>query len=207
MNRPDAYLNVGNAKAKDSSRTIRTLLQYLEPYRVKIVVVVIFASLSSIFSIVGPKLLGNVTTKLADALMSSYYRVGLYMDFAYIARTIVLLIVLYFMSMVFADIQSYIMSGVSMQVTYDLRKEIHEKIGRLPLKYYDTTTHGEVLSRMTNDVDLISQSLNQSLSQLMTSVTTIIGVLVMMLSINVLMTVTAVLMVWTTPCSSPRRCC
>ena len=156
---------------------------------------VIFASLSSVFSIVGPKLLGNVTTKLADGLVSSYTRAGLYMDFAYIGRTIALLIVLYFLSMVFADIQAYIMTGVSMQVTYNLRKEIHEKISRLPLKYYDTTTHGEVLSRMTNDVDLISQSLNQSLSQLITSVTTIIGVLIMMLSINVLMTVAALLTV------------
>ena len=111
------------------------------------------------------------------------------------ARMIVLLIVLYTISLAFAYVQGFIMTGVSMQVTYNLRKEIDQKISRLPLKFYDTTTHGEVLSRITNDVDMISQSLNQSLSQLITSVTTVIGVLVMMLSINVLMTVTAVLTV------------
>ena len=167
-------------------------MRYLEPYRVKIVIVMIFAALSSVFSIVGPKLLGNVTTKLADGLLGSYFQIGLYMDFAYIARTIALLIVLYFVSMVFSYAQAIIMTGVSMQVTYNLRREIHEKISRLPLKYYDNTTHGEVLSRITNDVDLISQTLNQSLSQLITSVATVIGVMLMMLSINVLMTVAAI---------------
>jgi len=187
--------DVQGAKAKDSRKTLNTLLRYLQPYRAKIIVVIIFASLSSAFSIVGPKLLGNVTTALADGLVSSYARLGLYMDFAYMARMIALLIVLYTISLAFAYVQGYIMTGVSMQVTYNLRKEIDQKIGRLPLKFYDTTTHGEVLSRITNDVDLISQSLNQSLSQLITSVTTIIGVLLMMLSINVLMTVTAVVTV------------
>jgi ATP-binding cassette subfamily B multidrug efflux pump len=195
LNSPGMNFNVQGAKAKDSRRTLTTLLRYLQPYRVKIIVVMVFAALSSAFSIVGPKLLGNVTTKLADGLVSSYFRVGLYMDFAYIARTIVLLIVLYTFSMIFSYVQAFIMTGVSMQVTYNLRKEIAQKINRLPLKFYDTTTHGEVLSRITNDVDLISQSLNQAISQLITSVATIIGVLVMMLSINVLMTVTAVLTV------------
>jgi ATP-binding cassette, subfamily B, multidrug efflux pump len=155
----------------------------------------IFAALSSIFSIVGPKMLGKVTTKLAEGLIAYYYHTGLYMDFDYMGRIIVLLIVLYFVSLAFSFAQSFIMSGVSMQVTYNLRKEIDEKINRLPLKYYDTTTHGEILSRITNDVDMISQSLNQSLSQLITSVATVIGVLGMMLSINVLMTVAAVLTV------------
>ena len=161
----------------------------------KIIIVMIFAALSSVFSIVGPKLLGKVTTKLAEGLIAYYFRTGLYMDFAYMGRLIVLLIILYTISMVFSYAQGFIMSGVSMEVTYNLRKEIDQKISRLPLKYYDTTTHGEVLSRITNDVDLISQSLNQSLSQLITSVATVIGVLVMMLSINVLMTVTAILAV------------
>jgi ATP-binding cassette, subfamily B, multidrug efflux pump len=182
-------------KAKDSRKTLQTLLRYLQPYRVKIIVVMVFAALSSVFSIVGPKLLGNVTTKLAEGLIASYFRAGLYMDFAYMGRLIVLLITLYTISMVFAYIQAFIMSGVSMEVTYNLRKEIDQKISRLPLKFYDTTTHGEVLSRITNDVDLISQSLNQSMSQLITSVATIIGVLAMMLSINVLMTVAAILSV------------
>jgi ATP-binding cassette subfamily B protein len=162
---------------------------------VKIIIVMVFAALSSVFSIVGPKLLGKVTTKLAEGLIAYYFHTGLYMDFSYMGRLIVLLIVLYTISMAFSYAQSFIMSGVSMEVTYNLRKEIDQKINRLPLKFYDTTTHGEVLSRVTNDVDMISQSLNQSLSQLITSVATIIGVLAMMLSINVLMTVTAILTV------------
>jgi ATP-binding cassette subfamily B protein len=182
-------------KAKDSRKTLQILLRYLQPYQGKIIIVMVFATLSSLFSIVGPKLLGNVTTKLADGLIAYYLGAGLYMDFAYMGRLIVVLISLYLISMIFSYIQAFIMSGVSMQVTYDLRKEIDQKISRLPLKYYDTTTHGEVLSRITNDVDLISQSLNQSISQLITSVATVIGVLAMMLSINVLMTVAAILTV------------
>jgi ATP-binding cassette subfamily B protein len=186
---------VPGAKAKDSRKTLITLLHYLEPYRVKIIIVMIFAALSSIFSIAGPKVLGNVTTKLAEGLIASYLQLGLYMDFDYIGRLIVLLIILYSISLAFSYTQSFIMSGVSMEVTYNLRKELDQKISRLPLKFYDTTTHGEVLSRITNDVDTISQTLNQSLSQIITSVATVVGVLAMMLSINILMTVTAVLAV------------
>jgi len=192
---PRGNLGVQAAKAKDSRKTLRTLTRYLEPYQVKIIIVMVFAALSSVFSIVGPKLLGKVTTKLAEGLIAYYSGTALYMDFAYMGRLIVLLISLYLISMIFAYIQAYIMSGVSMQVTYNLRKEIDQKMSRLPLNYYDTTTHGEVLSRITNDVDLISQSLNQSISQLITSAATIIGVLAMMLSINVLMTVAAILTV------------
>ena len=195
MNRGRFNFNAQGAKAKDSRKTLRTLLRYLQPYRVKIIVVMIFAALSSVFSIVGPKLLGNVTTKLAEGLIAYYFGTGLYMDFAYMGRLIALLIALYTISLAFAYAQNFIMTGVSMQVTYNLRKEIDQKISRLPLKFYDTTTHGEVLSRITNDVDLISQSLNQSISQLITSVATVIGVLAMMLSINVLMTLTAILTV------------
>jgi ATP-binding cassette subfamily B multidrug efflux pump len=192
LNRPRFNINTSDAKAKDSRKTLTTLMRYLEPYRVKIIVVMIFAALSSVFSIVGPKLLGKVTTKLADGLIAYYTGTSLYTDFSYMGRLVVLLIILYCVSMIFSYAQGFIMSGVTMEVTYKLRKEIDQKISRLPLKYYDTCTHGEVLSRITNDVDMISQSLNMSLSQLITSVTTVIGVLVMMLSINVLMTVTAV---------------
>ncbi len=195
LNRPRFSFNTQGAKAKDSRKTLRTLLRYLQPYRVKIIVVMIFAALSSVFSIVGPKLLGKVTTKLAEGLIGYYLGTGLYMDFAYMGRLIVLLITLYSISMAFSYAQAFIMSAVSMEVTYNLRKEIDQKISRLPLKFYDTTTHGEVLSRITNDVDMISQSLNQSISQLITSVATVLGVLVMMLSINALMTVTAILTV------------
>jgi ATP-binding cassette subfamily B protein len=195
LNRPSFNAQSGDSKAKDARKTLQTLLRYLEPYRVKIVVVMVFAALSSVFSIVGPKVLGKVTTKLAEGLIAYYFRSGLYIDFDYIGRLIALLIILYLISMAFSYAQAFIMSGVSMRVTYNLRKEIDQKISRLPLKYYDTTTHGEVLSRVTNDVDMISQSLNQSLSQLITSVATVIGVLGMMLSINVLMTVAAILTV------------
>ena len=194
MNRR-SFVTMQGAKAKDARKTLLTLVRYLEPYRVNIIIVMVFAALSSVFSIVGPKLLGQVTTKLADGLIAYYFGTGLYMDFPYMGRLIVILISLYLISMIFAYVQAFIMSGVSMQVTYNLRKDIDQKISRLPLKYYDTTTHGEVLSRITNDVDLISQSLNQSISQLITSVATVIGVVVMMLSINVLMTVTAILTV------------
>jgi ATP-binding cassette, subfamily B, multidrug efflux pump len=180
-------------KAKDSRKTLQTLLRYLLPYRVKIITVMIFAALSSVFSIVGPKLLGNVTTKLADGLVAYYLGTGLYFDFPYMGNLILLLISLYLISTVFSYFQAFMMSGVTMEVTYNLRKEIDQKISRLPLKYYDTTTHGEVLSRVTNDIDMISQSLNQSISQLITSVATIVGVLAMMLSINVLMTVASIL--------------
>ncbi len=183
------------AKARDSRKTLNTLIRYLEPYRVKIIIVMIFAALSSIFSIVGPKVLGNVTTKLAEGLISGYLQTGLLMDFAYIGRLIMLLILLYTISMAFSYAQSFMMTSVSMEVTYNLRQEIDQKLSRLPLKYYDTATHGEVLSIITNDVDTISQTLNQSLSQLITSVATVVGVLLMMLSISTLMTVTAFLSV------------
>jgi ATP-binding cassette, subfamily B, multidrug efflux pump len=195
LNRPGMFNMQQAAKAKDARKTLQTLLRYLEPYQTKIIIVMVFAALSSIFSIVGPKVLGKVTTKLAEGLIAYYLRTNLYMDFDYMGRMIALLIALYTISMLFSYVQSFMMSDVSMQVTYNLRKEIDQKISRLPLKFYDTTTHGEVLSRITNDVDTISQSLNQSLSQLITSVATVIGVLAMMLSINVLMTVTTVFVV------------
>ena len=195
MNFRRSNLSQADSKAKNSRQTLQNLLLYLAPYRVKIILVVVFAALSSVFSIVGPKLLGKVTTKLADGLLAYYFHTGLYMDFDYMGRLIGLLIGLYTISMIFAYAQAFIMSEVSMQVTYNLRKEIDQKISRLPLKYYDTITHGEILSRITNDVDLISQSMNQSISQFITSVATVIGVLAMMLSINVLMTVTAILTV------------
>lgn len=194
MFRPNAFA-VQDAKARDSRKTLNALMLYLNPYRVKIIIVMIFAALSSIFSIIGPKVLGNVTTKLAEGLIGYYLQTGLMMDLPYIARLSVLLLILYVISMAFSYAQSFIMASVSMEVTYDLRKEIDQKLSRLPLKYYDTTTHGEVLSRITNDVDTISQTLNQSLSQLITSVATVVGVLLMMLSISTLMTVTAFLSV------------
>lgn len=185
----------GGQKAKNFKKTMLDLISYLSEYKVKIIVVIVLAAFSSMFSIVGPKILGKATTKLFEGLIAYIMGTNLLTDFNYIRNCILLLVVLYLISALFSYIQGYMMSGVSMKVTYNLRKEISQKMNRLPLKYFDTRTHGEVLSRITNDVDTVSQTLNQSLSQLITSATTVIGVLIMMLSISVLMTFVAFLVV------------
>jgi ATP-binding cassette subfamily B protein len=179
-------------KPKSFSKTLRTFLKYLRPYRVSLILVLIFAVASTVFSILGPKLLGNATTKLFEGIVAKAMHVpGAAIDFGYIGRIAVILIGLYLLSALFNYIQGYIMSGIAMKVTYMFRKNIAEKIKRMPLRYFDTKTHGEVLSRVTNDIDTISTTLTQNLSQIVTSVTTIIGVLVMMLTISWLMTVVA----------------
>ena len=185
----------GGAKAKDFKKTMMDLIHYLEDYKGKITAVIILAAFSSLFSIVGPKILGKATTKSFEGLIAYLLGTNLLTDFPYIRNCIISLVVLYLISALFAYIQGYIMSGVSMNVTYKLRKEISHKMNKLPLKYFDTRTHGEVLSRITNDVDTVSQTLNQSLSQIITSTATVIGVLIMMLSISVLMTFVAFLVI------------
>lgn len=185
----------GGAKAKDFKKTMMDLIHYLKDYKGKITAVIILAAFSSLFSIVGPKILGKATTKLFEGLIAYLLGTNLLTDFPYIRNCIISLVVLYLISALFAYIQGYIMSGVSMNVTYKLRKEISHKMNKLPLKYFDTRTHGEVLSRITNDVDTVSQTLNQSLSQIITSTATVIGVLIMMLSISVLMTFVAFLVI------------
>ena len=185
----------GGQKAKDFKKTMLDLASYLSEYKVKIIGVIILAAFSSLFSILGPKILGKVTTKLYEGLIAYLYGTNLLTDFHYIRNCILLLFALYLISALFSYIQGYIMSGVSMSVTYNLRKEISKKMNKLPLKYFDTRTHGEVLSRITNDVDTVSQTLNQSLSQIITSAATIIGVLIMMLSISVLMTIVTFLII------------
>lgn len=185
----------GGGKAKDAKKTLRTLAGYLAPHRVAIIVTLIFAILSTTFTIVGPKLLGKVTTKLAEGIFAWYFGTGLLTDFAYIGRIIVLLVILYIVSAGFSFVQGYTMSSVTMEIVYNLRKRISEKMNRIPLNYYDTRTHGEILSRVTNDIDLVSQTLNQSLTQLITSITTIIGILAMMLSISWQMTAAALLII------------
>lgn len=186
-------IQAAGEKAKDFKGTMNHLKQYLMEYKISVFVVIVFASCSSIFSIVGPKILGKATTKLFEGIMAWMSGSGLYTDFHYIRNCLLLLVVLYVISAVFAYLQSYIMAGVSMKVTYQFRKNISEKMNRLPLSYYDTRTHGEVLSRITNDVDTVNQTLNQSLTQIITSAATLIGVLVMMLSISVRMTLVALL--------------
>ncbi|QZY54420.1 ABC transporter ATP-binding protein [Crassaminicella profunda] len=182
-------------KAKDFKGTMNKLVKYLKPYSLSITIVIIFAIGSAAFSIVGPKILGKATTKIFEGLVSKVMGVeGASIDFAYIGNIVIWLLGLYIMSALFSIVQGYIISGVAQKVSYHLRKEISEKINRMPLKYFDRKTHGEVLSRVTNDVDTVSQTLNQSMSQIITSVITIIGVLIMMLSISWQMTLVALIM-------------
>lgn len=179
-------------KAKDFKGTMKKLMSYLGMYKIPFLFVAIFAIGSTIFNILGPKILGKATTEIFNGLVGKISG-GAGIDFDKIGRILILLMGLYVLSALFSFIQGYIMTGVSQKLTYRMRKEISEKINRLPMNYFDRQPHGEVLSRITNDVDTLSQSLNQSATQLITSVTTIIGVLVMMLSISPLMTLIALL--------------
>lgn len=176
-------------KAKDFKGTMKKLLSYLKPYKLSIAIVILFAIGSAAFSIVGPKILGKATTKIFEGLVKKVTGVkGASIDFGYIGKIAIILVALYLVSSLFGIIQSFIMSGVAQKVSYNLRKQISEKMDTLPLNYFDTRTNGEVLSRITNDVDTVNQTLNQSLSQIITSVITLIGVLVMMFSISWIMT-------------------
>lgn len=179
-------------KAKDFKGTMKKLIHYMASYKVALFFVMIFAIGGTIFNIVGPKILGKATTEIFNGLVSKISG-GSGIDFDRVARILITLLGLYIVSATFSFIQGYIMTGISQKMTYRLRKEISEKINRMPMSYFDKYTHGEVLSRITNDVDTLGQSLNQSATQMITSVTTIIGVLVMMLSISPLMTVVALL--------------
>ena len=179
-------------KARDFKGTMKKLIRYISAYKVSLVFVIIFAAGSTIFNIIGPKILGNATTEIFNGLVDKISG-GNGINFGAIGRILLTLMALYAVSAVFSFIQGYLMTGISQKMTYRMRKEISEKIDRLPMNYFDSTTHGEVLSRVTNDVDTLSQSLNQSATQLVTSVTTMVGVLVMMLSISPLMTLIALL--------------
>ena len=182
-------------KARDFKGTMRKLIQYLGSYRISILVVMIIAAASTVFAIVGPKILGKATTKLFEGVMGQIAGTGSGIDFNYIGRIILITLGLYLISSVLTYIQGWIMANISMDITYRFRRDIAAKINRMPLKYFDGTSHGEVLSRITNDVDTVSQTLNQSLSQIITSVATVIGVLIMMLSISWQMTLVALLTV------------
>ncbi|MBE3119172.1 MAG: ABC transporter ATP-binding protein [Candidatus Atribacteria bacterium] len=186
---------VKGEKPRDFKGTMLKLIKYLSSYKVAIAIVLVFAIASTIASIVGPKILGKATTKLFEGVMSQIAGTGSGIDFAYIGHIIILTLTLYLLSSLFSFIQGWIMSSVSMNITYRFRKEIAEKINRMPLRYFDGTNHGEVLSRITNDVDTVSQTLNQSLTQIITSVITVIGVLVMMFSISWMMTLVSLLII------------
>jgi ATP-binding cassette subfamily B protein len=164
------------------------LLRYLSSYKWRFLVVMIFAVASTVFNIIGPKILGKATTRLFEGAVAMLRGTGTGIDFVYIGNILAMLAGLYIAAAVFSFIQGWIMTDVSMKITYRFRKDISQKINRLPISYFDRTSQGEVLSRVTNDVDTVSQSLNQSLTQIITSVITMIGVLVMMFSISWLMT-------------------
>lgn len=179
-------------KAKDFKGTLKKLIKYMSVYKIQVLFVLIFAICGTMFNIVGPKILGKATTEIFNGLVSKVSG-GSGMDFGKIGQILFMTLGLYVISALCTFIQGIIMTGVSQKTTYRLRKEISEKINRMPMNYFDTKPVGEVLSRVTNDIDTLGQSLNQSATQLITSVTTMIGVLVMMLSISPLMTVVALL--------------
>lgn len=179
-------------KAKDFKGTLRKLLNYVKPFKAAIIAVMIFAVGSTVFNIAGPKVLSGATTEIFNGLVSKVSG-GSGVDFDKIARILLTVMGMYVLSGSFMFVQGWLMSGVSQKMTYRMRKDISEKIHRIPMKYYESNTHGEVLSRVTNDVDTLGMSLNQSITQLITSVTTLIGVLVMMLSISGILTVIALL--------------
>ena len=182
----------GGAKAKDFKGSLKKLVKYMSVYKVQMLFVAVFAVCGTVFNIVGPKILGKATTEIFNGLVSKVSG-GSGMDFGKIGQILLITLGLYVVSALCSFIQGMIMTGISQKTTYRLRNDITEKVNRMPMDYFDTKPVGEVLSRVTNDVDTLGQSLNQSATQLITSVTTLIGVLVMMLSISPLMTVVALL--------------
>lgn len=177
-------------KAKDFKGSIGKLIKYMGRYKFAILIVMIFAAVSTVFSVVSPKIMGKATTALGEGLMMKIAGTG-GIDFDYIGKILLFTLGLYALSAIFSFIQGWIMTNVTQKVCYRMRKELSEKINRMPMKYFESRTYGEVLSRITNDVDTLGHGLNQSITQIITSVATIIGVLVMMLSISPLMTLIA----------------
>ena len=211
---PAGAMGMPVEKAKDFKGTLMRLVGYLAPQKLRFLVVGILAVVSTVFSIFGPKVLGKATTKLADGIIAQYTYVAKLQaaisqgapdstiealrnspiplfDFGYVGRIMILMIVLYAFSAICSYIMAYIMSGVSQRTVFTMRNQVKEKLDHLPLKYFDQRTHGEILSRVTNDMDTIATTLQQSLTQLITSIVTILGILVMMLSISPLLTVVA----------------
>lgn len=181
-------------RAKDFKGTLKQLAHYLSPYKYFIFTVVLFAILSATFSIIGPKIMGEATTEIFNGLVSKISG-GSGIDFSKIGCILIFLLGLYAISAVCNFIQNFIMSGVSQKIAYSLRKSISEKLNRLPMKYFDSKTHGEILSRVTNDVDTVSSNLDQCMTQMITSITTLIGVVIMMLTISPLMTLAVLIII------------
>lgn len=192
MGRGGPMAMMAGEKARDFKGTMKRLINYLGKYRIAILFTLLMAAAATAFSIVGPKILGSATTTLYEGVMARISGTG-NIDFTAIRNILLRVLALYLISAMFRLMQGWIMSGISIDITYRLRKDIASKINKLPLKYFDRVTQGEVLSRVTNDVDTISQTLNQSLSQIVTSTTAVIGILIMMLSIDFTMTLIALL--------------
>ncbi|CEN26898.1 ABC transporter ATP-binding protein [Paraclostridium sordellii] len=183
---------ISTQKAKDFKGTLKRLIMYLKTYKSSITLVIIAAILSSIFSIVSPKILGQATTKIFEGVMLKAKGQGR-IDFAFIYKVLIILVILYIISSIFNYMQQYIIVSVAQKTVYDMRQDIYNKLNRLPLNYFDTHTYGEVLSKVTNDIDNISSTLQQSMTQLITSIVTIVGVVIMMLTISPIMTLVTVL--------------
>ena len=181
---------VPGEKAKDLKGALGKILRCMGKYKIAVVFVMIIAACSTVFSVLGPKVLGKATTGLAEGLMAKVAGTG-GIDFSYIGKVLLFVLGLYLLSSVLSFVQGWIMTGITQKICYRMRKEITEKINRMPMKYFESRTYGEVLSRITNDVDTLGMGLNQSVTQIITSTATIIGVLVMMLSISPLMTLIA----------------
>lgn len=182
----------GGEKAKDFKGTIGKLFRYIGKYKAAVVVVAIFAIGSTIFNVVCPKVLGKATTALSEGIMNKITGNG-GIDFTYIGKILLFCLGLYVLSVAFSFVQGFIMTGITQKVCYRMRREVSEKINRMPMSYFESRTYGEVLSRITNDIDTMGNGLNQSITQLITSVSTVIGVIVMMLTISPLMTLISVL--------------
>ena len=178
-------------KAKDFKGSIGKLIKYVGSYKIAIFIVMIMAAASTVFNVAGPKVLGKATTGLSEGLMRKIAGTG-GIDFDYIGKILLIVLGLYVCSAIFNFAQGWIMTGISQKICYRLRKEISEKINRMPMKYFESRTYGEVLSRITNDVDTLGMGLNQSITTIITSTATMIGVLIMMLSISPLMTIIAI---------------
>ena len=186
---PMAHVGAPLEKAKDFKGTFKRLLTYLKPHRIKLITVLFLAILSTLFSILSPKVMSHVTDTIVNGVMMKLKGVpGASIDFPAIKKILLILIILYVISAAFSYLQQYVMAGVAQKTVFKLRNDVNEKLSRLPLKFFDNNTNGEILSRITNDIDNISSTLQQSLTQLITSVVTIIGVIFMMLSISPIMT-------------------
>lgn len=192
-NRPDKRSKMDKKKEVSFTETMKRLLDYASGDKLNVLIVLIFSITSTIFAIIGPKIMGNATTEIFNGLISKIRDGGQGIDFSKLLKIIFILTILYIISTVFSYAQSYIMSGVAQRISYRLRQEISQKINRLPMEYFDKNSKGDIISRVTNDVDTLSQTMNQSLMQVVTSVITVVGVFIMMLYINFVMTIAALI--------------